>query len=194
MEYGSSIYKTAEGKYSYTKPYGDGKPAAVNARKAGLPKDASFESFTHNHPESHPGGNTSMVRQMFSRRGNATGGGDGDQEWANKGCKPIGLVTTNPYDPSQVIIKKYSPTKGAKEQQQETGVVTEYDANSSTFGPEKTIGRPPLTAPEWVGTSKGMNRYKMPDGSYQEVKKWEPAPTVTPKPEVKKTDSESKPK
>jgi RHS repeat-associated protein len=194
VEYGSSIYKTAEGKYSYTKPYGDGKPAAVNARKAGLPKDASFEGFTHNHPESHPGGNTSMVRQMFSRRGNATGGGDGDQEWANKEGKPIGLVTTNPYDPNQVIIKKYSPTKGAKEQQQETGVVTEYNANSGTFGPEKTIGRPPLTAPEWVGTSKGMNRYKMPDGSYQEVKKGEPAPTVTPKPEVKKTDSESKPK
>lgn len=189
VEYGSTIYKTPEGKYTYTPPYTDGQRGSVRYRVEGVPKGGTVEGFTHNHPlilSNDPSG--SPVRHMFTNKNNLMGA-PGDMEAADQHGKPVGMITLSPFPEqgsSGKVIKKYTPQRGAP------GTVTQYDEKTGKFGPETTLARPPRTAPEMTGRGKGTDVYEMPDGSRREVPHGAPPPPWPPEEKKDKTKNDER--
>lgn len=189
VEYGATIYKLpgkdkdGNDQYSYTPPYTNEKPDYVQFHDKTVPKGATVEAFTHNHPLiAAPGAMAPMDRHKFSDRGNRPGAGAGDVQTADHNGRPLGLVTGNPFpgDEPATIIKKYMPARKDAQGRIIPGGVTQYDEKTKTFGPETTVNRPPARAPEWIGGGKGTRRYRMPNGTEVEVPKDAPPPPWPP--------------
>jgi hypothetical protein len=90
------------------------------------------------------------------------------------------MITSNPFDTQNptLVLKKYtpSPEKAAR------GTVEEYNGKTKKFDKEYTTQRPAATIPELIDVDlkQGTYKYRMPDGSTQNVPRGSPAPSSAP--------------